>query len=147
MTACVYNAINLANGREVAIKSFKRSVYFAQDNGNGKVLRHLSRFPLWKSLRSWLKLSIKIFVNFFPFFKQKTQLTLYWSFILFLSMDIFRNAGFRTSSKPRLLWLTFFKELPTFMPKESCTEIWNLKILWSKGMKLNLDELFQSLLT
>lgn len=46
MTACVYNAINLANGREVAIKSFKRSVYFAQDNGNGKVLHHLSRFPL-----------------------------------------------------------------------------------------------------
>lgn len=38
MTACVYNAINFANGREVAIKSFKRSVYFSQDNGNGKVL-------------------------------------------------------------------------------------------------------------
>lgn len=38
MTACVYNAINFANGREVAIKSFKRCVYFAQDNGNGKVL-------------------------------------------------------------------------------------------------------------
>jgi hypothetical protein len=37
MTACVYNAINFANGREVAIKSFKRSVYFAQDNGNGKI--------------------------------------------------------------------------------------------------------------
>jgi len=36
MTACVYNAINYANGKEVAIKSFKRSVYFAQDNGNGK---------------------------------------------------------------------------------------------------------------
>lgn len=38
MTACVYNAVNLANGKEVAIKSFKRSVYFSQDNGNGKVL-------------------------------------------------------------------------------------------------------------
>ena len=37
MTACVYNAINLTNGREVAIKSFKRSVYFNQDNGNGKL--------------------------------------------------------------------------------------------------------------
>ena len=37
MTACVYNAVNYANGREVAIKSFKRSVYFTQDNGNGEV--------------------------------------------------------------------------------------------------------------
>ena len=46
MTACVYNALNLANGKEVAIKSFKRSVYFAQDNGNGKVLTLLFRFPL-----------------------------------------------------------------------------------------------------
>lgn len=36
MTACVYNAISFATGREVAIKSFKRSVYFAQDNNNGK---------------------------------------------------------------------------------------------------------------
>lgn len=36
MTACVYNAINFATGKEVAIKSFKRSVYFAQDNNNGK---------------------------------------------------------------------------------------------------------------
>lgn len=46
MTACVYNAVSFATGREVAIKSFKRSVYFAQDNGNGKVhpssFRHLS---------------------------------------------------------------------------------------------------------
>jgi len=37
MTACVYNAINFANGQEVAIKSFKRSIYFEQDKGNGKV--------------------------------------------------------------------------------------------------------------
>ena len=37
MTACVYNAINYANGKEVAIKSFKRSVYFEQENCNGKV--------------------------------------------------------------------------------------------------------------
>lgn len=45
MTACVYDAINFANGKEVAIKSFKRSVYFEQDNGNGKVYFALSRYP------------------------------------------------------------------------------------------------------
>ncbi len=45
MTACVYNAISFATGREVAIKSFKRSVYFAQENGNGKVLIRLHRYP------------------------------------------------------------------------------------------------------
>jgi len=44
MTACVYNALNYANGKEVAIKSFKRSVYFEQDNGNGKVTQNLVRF-------------------------------------------------------------------------------------------------------
>lgn len=44
MTACVYNAINFANGKEVAIKSFKRSVYFAQDNNNGKVSLILHRY-------------------------------------------------------------------------------------------------------
>ena len=38
MTACVYNALSFGSGREVAIKSFKRSVYFKQDNDNGKVV-------------------------------------------------------------------------------------------------------------
>ncbi len=37
MTACVYNAISFANGKEIAIKSFKRSSYFSTDNNNGKV--------------------------------------------------------------------------------------------------------------
>lgn len=37
LTACVYNALRFSNKKEVAIKSFKRSIYFAQDNGNGKV--------------------------------------------------------------------------------------------------------------
>jgi hypothetical protein len=45
MTACVYDAINFTNGKEVAIKSFKRSVYFEQDNGNGKVFFALFRYP------------------------------------------------------------------------------------------------------
>lgn len=37
MTACVYNAVHLGTGREVAVKSFNRATYFAQDNNNGKV--------------------------------------------------------------------------------------------------------------
>ena len=32
MTACVYNALNFGTGTQVAIKSFKRAVYFKQDN-------------------------------------------------------------------------------------------------------------------
>jgi serine/threonine protein kinase len=51
MTACVYNALSFATGREVAIKSFKRSVYFAQDNGNGKVTTLSRRPPSARSSR------------------------------------------------------------------------------------------------
>ena len=51
MTACVYNAINFNNGKEVAIKSFKRSVYFKQDNGNGKVFQFIFRILFLMSLK------------------------------------------------------------------------------------------------
>ena len=51
MTACVYNAVSFATGKEVAFKSFKRSVYFAQDNGNGKVPLSLSRHLSARSSR------------------------------------------------------------------------------------------------
>lgn len=51
MTACVYNAISFANGKEVAIKSFKRSVYFAQDNQNGKVIYKLIQVSFCKEFK------------------------------------------------------------------------------------------------
>ena len=35
-TACVYSALQFMDGNLVAIKSFKRSNYFASDNNNGK---------------------------------------------------------------------------------------------------------------
>ena len=44
MTASVYNAISFASNKEVAIKSFKRSVYFASENNNGGVHKLLFRF-------------------------------------------------------------------------------------------------------
>ncbi len=37
MTASVYNALSYALNKEVAIKSFKRSVYFSSENNNGEV--------------------------------------------------------------------------------------------------------------
>ena len=37
VTACVYEADRLRDHKPVAIKSFKKSVYFASDNGKGKV--------------------------------------------------------------------------------------------------------------
>lgn len=36
MTATVYKALQYSTGTDVAIKSFKRAVYFATENGNGK---------------------------------------------------------------------------------------------------------------
>lgn len=46
MTACVFNALNFATNKEVAIKSFKRSTYFATENNNGKVrLSHSAVLP------------------------------------------------------------------------------------------------------
>ncbi len=38
MTACVYNALCYISGKEVAIKSFRRSAYFATEDNNGEVI-------------------------------------------------------------------------------------------------------------
>jgi len=37
MTACVYHAQCFSTGKDVAIKSFKRSAYFTSENNNGEV--------------------------------------------------------------------------------------------------------------
>jgi serine/threonine protein kinase len=50
MTASVYNAVSFVSNKEVAIKSFKRNVYFASENNNGEVYKLLFRFPLKNSL-------------------------------------------------------------------------------------------------
>ena len=44
VTASVYKAVDLTDRKEVAVKSFKKDVYFAIDNGRGKVNFFLSRW-------------------------------------------------------------------------------------------------------
>ena len=50
-TAFVYSAIRHLDGKDVAIKSFKRSAYFASDNNNGKVFLGQCRSIFRRSLR------------------------------------------------------------------------------------------------
>ena len=52
VTACVYCAQRFLDGKEVAIKSFKRSVYFASDHNNGKVIRLLDSDCLQKIVQN-----------------------------------------------------------------------------------------------
>jgi hypothetical protein len=45
LTAVVYAALRLADSSPVAIKAFKKSAYFSQSDGKGKVLLSLCSWP------------------------------------------------------------------------------------------------------
>ncbi len=64
MTASVYSSLCLIDKSKVAIKSFKKEVYFNQDNGNGKVFDFIAiRKDFLRNSKFSLSSIINIFQN------------------------------------------------------------------------------------
>lgn len=63
MTASVYKAVDLTDRKEVAVKSFKKDIYFAMDNGRGKVCFFLYSGGFLKRIQghdlSWLQVRVQ----------------------------------------------------------------------------------------
>ena len=74
VTASVYKALRLTDRKEIAVKSFKKDVYYSIDNGRGKVIMQLMKGAFEKEFKAMTEVDCRYICKLISVFESDNSI-------------------------------------------------------------------------